>query len=76
MGSTLEELRSAYGAACADVGEGNVVVWFADAPGISFALDAPVPGSAAQLRKSPDRLPGTARVTRWWVRIGHHDCPQ
>ncbi|CAN5875448.1 hypothetical protein BH23GEM9_BH23GEM9_07890 [soil metagenome] len=70
VGSRLEELRSAYGAACADTGEGTVVVWFANAPGISFALDTPVPADPAQLRSSPDRLPGTARVTRWWLRRG------
>jgi hypothetical protein len=74
VGSRYSELRSTYGRACADVGEGVVVVWFPAAPGISYALDAPVPGNPAQLRESPDRIAGTARVTRWWVRRGTDGC--
>ncbi|HUG39474.1 MAG TPA: GlsB/YeaQ/YmgE family stress response membrane protein [Longimicrobiales bacterium] len=76
VGSSLEELRSAYGAACAGVGEGTVVVWFASAPGISFALDTPIPENVARLRANPDGLPGTARVTRWWLRRGIDTCPR
>jgi hypothetical protein len=76
VGSRLDELRSAYGTACADVGEGIVVVWFAGAPGVSFALDAAPPADVAQLRASADRLPGTARVTRWWLRRGFAGCPR
>jgi hypothetical protein len=76
VGSRFEELRSAYGTACADVGEGVVVVWFASAPGVSFALDTAVPADVAQLRANPDRLPGTARVTRWWLRRGADSCPR
>jgi hypothetical protein len=74
VGTRLEELRSAYGAACADIGDGNVVVWFAGAPGASFALDTAPPGDIAQLRANPDGLPGTARVTRWWLRRGSDSC--
>lgn len=74
VGASLDDLRSAYGAACADVRGGAVVVWFADEPRIAFALDAPVPGNVAELRQSPDALPGTARVTRWWVRPDAESC--
>lgn len=76
VGSRLEELRSAYGSACAEADEGVVVVRFADAPGITFALDAPVPANAGRLRDSPDELPGTARVTRWWLSRGPEGCPR
>jgi hypothetical protein len=76
VGSRLEELRASYGPPCADAGEGTVVVWFANAPGISFALDVPVPTDVAQMRANPDRLPGTARVTRWWLRRGVSNCPR
>jgi hypothetical protein len=75
VGSTLEQLRAAYGSACADLGEGFVVVWFPAAPGISFALDAPLPANPGQLRANPDILPGSARVTRWWLRRGADHCP-
>jgi hypothetical protein len=76
VGSRLEELRSAYGTGCADVGDDVVVVWFPDAPGVSFALDSATPDNVAQLRANPDRLPGTARVTRWWLRHGTDSCPR
>lgn len=76
VGSELEELRSAYGSACAEAVEGVVVARFANAPGISFALDAPVPANATQLRDRPDQVPGTARVTRWWLSRGAEGCPR
>lgn len=75
VGSRLEELRAAYGRACAGTGEGTLVVWFPSAPGISFALDAPLPGQPEQILRNPDRIPGTARVTRWWLRRGSEGCP-
>jgi hypothetical protein len=74
VGSRYSELRAAYGRACAAVGEGIVVVWFPGAPGISFALDAPVPQNVAQLRDNPDSIPADARVTRWWLRRGTDGC--
>lgn len=74
VGSRFEELRAAYGRACADVAEGEVVVWFPNAPGVSFALDARVPQNPAQLRANPEQIPGTARVTRWWLRRGTDRC--
>lgn len=74
VGSRLEELRSAYGRPCADVGEGVVVVWFPNRPGVSFALDAPVPENPRQIREDPDRVPGSAQVTRFWLRRGADRC--
>lgn len=76
VGSRLEALRSSYGSGCADVADGAVVVWFANAPGIRFALDTPVPSNVAQLRARPDGLPGTATVTRWWLHRGADSCPE
>ena len=74
VGSSMDELRSAYGRACAAAGEGIVAVWFPAAPGISFAVDAPF-SSVQQFQQDPSRIPGTARVTRWWLRHGTDDCP-
>jgi len=76
VGSRLEELRTAYGATCADTAEGTVIVWFANAPGITFALDTPVPENAARLRQAPESIPGTSTVTRWWIRAGADRCPR
>jgi hypothetical protein len=75
VGSSMAELRAAYGSPCADVNAGRVVVWFATAPGISFAFDAPAPANAAQLRENPDQIAGSARVTRWWLSRGD-TCPR
>lgn len=75
VGSTLGELRSAYGESCADVADDSVVVGFADAPGVSFVLGTATPDDVAQLRENPDRLPDTASVTRWWLDRGA-GCPR
>lgn len=74
VGSTFAELRAAYGRPCAGIGEGYVAVWFPAAPGIGFALDVPVPENIAAVRRDPTRIPGTARVTRWWVHGGAERC--
>lgn len=73
VGSRLSELRAAYGAACAEVIDGRVVVWFARAPGVAFALDAPAPRSGAGL--DAGNIPGTAQVTRWWLSRDVDVCP-
>lgn len=74
VGSTMQQLRDSYGRACAAAGEGIVAVWFPAAPGISFAVDAPF-AQVQQFQRSPEQIPGTARVTRWWLRRGTDDCP-
>ena len=73
VGSRLSELRAAYGAVCAEVIDGRVVVWFARAPGAAFALDAPAPRSGAEL--DAGRVPATAQVTRWWLSRDAEVCP-
>jgi hypothetical protein len=74
VGSRLEQLRSSYGRACADAVDGVVVVWFAAAPGVRFALDSTVPANAGQVRASPNDVPDTASVTRWWLHAGDDGC--
>lgn len=74
VGSTLDELRRNYGRACAAAGEGIVAVWFPAAPGISYAVDVPF-STVQQARQNPEQIPGSARVTRWWLRRGTDDCP-
>lgn len=73
VGSRLSELRAAYGAACAEVIDGRIVVWFARAPGVAFALDAAAPRSGAAL--DTGSIPGTAQVTRWWLSRDVDVCP-
>jgi len=74
VGSTYDELRAAYGRGCADVVEGEAVVWFPTAPGITFALGRVSPQAAKVIRSDPGRIPGSARVTRWWLRHGGEHC--
>jgi hypothetical protein len=74
VGSTMQELRDAYGRACAAPGEGIIAVWFPAAPGISYAVDVPF-SSATEFQRNPAQIPGSARVTRWWLRRGTDDCP-
>ena len=64
VGSTLEQLRTAYGLPCADVIGGRTAVWFAKAPGLVFVLNAPAK-NVAQLRDDPDAIPTSSRVTAW-----------
>ncbi len=75
VGSTIAELRSAYGPACADVVDDVVVVWFPRAPGLGFALDVRPPADQRLVRARPDQVPATARVARWWLRRGADRCP-
>lgn len=74
VGSPVGELRAAYGTACADVVDDEVVVWFPRAPGVGFALDVRPPRDPRLARAQPDRIPATARVTRWWLRRGPEGC--
>jgi hypothetical protein len=75
VGSRLEELRAAYGQPCAATGErGEVVVWFARRPGVSFVLDTRSPANPDTLRRDPSQLPGSATVREMFVRRGTDGC--
>jgi hypothetical protein len=74
VGSRLDELRSSYGSGCANTSNGVVYVSFANAPGISFAMDTPMPSDVAQWRVNADGLPANAVVSRWWLHRGANGC--
>lgn len=70
VGSTVGELRAAHGQLCAAVGEGNVVAFAADAPGISFETNvapAELRGGAAAVEKDASVIPDAATVDAMWV---------
>ena len=70
VGSTVAELRQAYGRLCGAVGEGTVAVWLAGLPNVSFGLDTRLSalGSAStRISDDPSVIPDTARVTSLWV---------
>ena len=73
VGSRMNELRAADGAACAEVIGGRVVAWFAAVPGMNFVLNAPVPRNIAEF--DPAKIPDNAVVTRWWVSKDAEICP-
>ena len=70
VGSTVAELRQAYGRLCGAVGEGTVAVWLAGLPNVSFGIDTRLSdlGSAStRISDDPSVIPDTARVTSLWV---------
>jgi hypothetical protein len=74
IGSTAGELHAAYGPACAGEGHGRLVLWFPNAPGISFQVEVPEGEDAYRLSQDPGAIPDGVRVTELWVRDGHDDC--
>lgn len=70
VGSSVAELRQAYGRLCGAVGEGTVAVWLAGLPNVSFGLDTRLSdlGSAStRVSDDPSVIPDTARVTSLWI---------
>jgi hypothetical protein len=70
VGSTVGELRAAHGRVCAAVGEGNVVAFAPEAPGISFETSvspAELHGGAAAVEKDASVLPDAATIDAMWV---------
>lgn len=72
-GSTLGELRRAYGPACAGIGEGRLAVWFPEPRGVSFGLRAPAANAAAWAAE-PAEIPDSVRVATLWVHSGAAAC--
>lgn len=70
VGSTVGQLREAYGRLCGAVGEGTVAVWLAGLPNVSFGLDtrlSELPASGSRISDDPSVIPDTARVTSLWI---------
>jgi hypothetical protein len=66
VGSTVGALRAAHGKLCASVGEGNVVAFAADVPGIAFETDVPpaeLHGGAAAVEKDASLIPDAATIS-------------
>jgi hypothetical protein len=69
VGSTFQQLRQAYGAACVAPGAaGGTAVWFPTLPGVSFGFDV------AQTSAEGGSVPDTATVRELWVRRGVDSC--
>ena len=70
VGSTVGQLRQAYGRLCGAVGEGTVAVWLGALPNVSFGLDtrlSDLGAASTRLSDDPSVIPDTARVTSLWV---------
>jgi hypothetical protein len=70
VGSTVAALRSAHGPVCAAVGEGNVVAFAADIPGVSFETNlspGELRGGAAAVERNANIIPDAAMIDAIWV---------
>ena len=70
VGSTIAALRSAHGTLCAAVGEGNVVVFAPDIPGVSFETSVSpgeLRGGAAAVERDGSVIPDAATIGTIWI---------
>ena len=70
VGSTVGALRAAHGRICASVGEGNVVAFAADIPGVSFETNVSpgeLHGGARAVERDATVLPDAATIDAIWV---------
>ena len=66
VGSTVGALRAAHGKVCAAVGEGNVVAFAADIPGVSFetsVLPSELRGGRAAVERDASVIPDAATIS-------------
>lgn len=70
IGSTVGALRAAHGKLCAAVGEGNVVAFAPDVPGVSFETSvrpAELRGGAAAVSRDAGVIPDAATISGIWI---------
>ena len=70
VGSTIGALRAAHGPLCAAVGEGNVVAFAADIPGVSFETNvspAELRGGATVVERDASVIPDAATIHGIWI---------
>jgi len=70
IGSTIGALRAAHGRICAAVGEGNIVAFAPDIPGVSFETDvrpAELRGGSAAVERDAAVLPDAATISGIWI---------
>jgi hypothetical protein len=70
VGSTVGALRAAHGKLCAAVGEGNVVVFAAGIPGVSFETSvAPgeLRGGASAVERDASIIPDPVTISGIWI---------
>jgi hypothetical protein len=74
VGSSVAELRRAYGELCVLIGEGVVVVTTTALPGVSFATSADFRAAAQRGGAHASALADTARVTALWAHAAPAVC--
>lgn len=70
IGSTVGALRAAHGKLCAAVGEGNVVAFAPDIPGVSFETNVSpteLRGGSAAVERDATLLPDAATISGMWI---------
>jgi hypothetical protein len=77
VGKTVGDLRRSYGRICAALGEGEVVAYASQLPGVYFATNARVSAGmkrSAEGRLSASALPDSTPITRFWVADTTSSC--
>jgi hypothetical protein len=75
VGSTIQQLRQAYGRSCFErAAGGGTAVWFPNLPGISFGFDGQPTPTATDTAARRAALPDAAQVRELWVRRGVDSC--
>jgi hypothetical protein len=77
VGKTVGALRAAYGRLCAAMGEGRVVVFVQPLAGVSFGVStrpSSLPGSGANIDRTPEAIPDSSTITSIWVHGGRTTC--
>ena len=70
IGSTVGALRAAHGKLCAAVGEGNVVAFAPDIPGVSFEANvrpAELRGGSTAVERDATVIPDAATIRGIWI---------
>ncbi|HET9004769.1 MAG TPA: hypothetical protein VFN39_12265 [Gemmatimonadaceae bacterium] len=70
IGSTVGALRAAHGKLCAAVGEGNIVAFAPDIPGVSFEANvrpAELRGGSAAVERDATVIPDAATIAAIWI---------
>jgi hypothetical protein len=77
VGSTVGEVRQAYGRICAAIGEGSVVISAAGLSGLSFettVAPARLPRGGRTVERDPTVIPDSAHVRSLWIYDGESLC--
>jgi hypothetical protein len=77
VGSTVGDIRQAYGRICAGIGEGSVVISASGLSGLSFettVVPSRLPQGGRTVERDPTGIPDSAHVRSLWIYDGESLC--